>query len=132
MSWKLVMGVCTMRRALTAALLTTLLAAMAGTGSASAQPAERAGTLTVNGQGRVDVPPDHTRVTVAVVTQAASPEAAAAAHRDRASRATTRLRDMKNDGVSIEQSSFGLSELRRPERPNEPARSEFQAATTYE
>jgi uncharacterized protein YggE len=69
---------------------------------------------------------------VEVVTAGANPEAAASAHRDRASRATTRLRDMKNDGVSIEQSSFSLSELRNPERPNAPARSEYRAVTTFE
>jgi uncharacterized protein len=102
--------------------------------AASAQPTDRTNiaTLTVNGQGRVDVPPDHARLSVEVVTPGANPEAATSAHRERASRATTRLRDMKNDGVSIEQSSFSLSEHRNPERPNAPARSEYRAVTTFE
>src|SRR5689334_323881 len=76
-------------------------------GFASAQPANPAEpTLTVRGQGVERVPPDHANLAVDVVTKAASPEAATAAHRDRASRATSALRGMKDDGVQIEQSSF--------------------------
>lgn len=122
-----------MRRALaTAAAL--LVLSIAGVASGSAQPADRGNIaiLTVNGQGRVDVPPDHARLSVEVVTAGANPEAATSAHRERASRATTRLRDMKNDGLSIEQSSFSLNELRHPERPNAPARGEYRAVTTFE
>lgn len=120
----------------TAAALAAVLLALpiAGSGSGSAQPADRSNppTLTVNGQGRVDVPPDHARLTVDVVTAGANPEAATSAHRERASRAATRLRDIKNDGVNIEQSSFSLGELRHPERPNVSARSEYRAVTTFE
>lgn len=121
-----------MRHALATAAFLAL--SIIGMIPASAQPTDRANiaTLTVNGQGRVDVPPDHARLSVEVVTAGASPEAATSAHRDRASRATTRLRDMKNDGMSIEQSSFALSEHRNPERPNVPARSEYRAVTTFE
>ena len=122
-----------MRQALATA--TAMLAlSILGVSAGSAQPADRntVATLTASGQGRVDVPPDHARLTAEVVTAGANPEAAASAHRDRASRATARLRDMKNDGVSIEQSSFSLSELRQPERPNTPSRSEYRAVTTFE
>lgn len=130
-----------MRHALptAAAVMATLLVALlpppvSGVRVASAQPAERGNipTLTVNGQGRVDVPPDHARLSVEVVTAGANPEAASSAHRERASRAATRLREMNNDGVSIEQSSFSLSELRHPDRPNAPSRSEYRAVTTFE
>jgi uncharacterized protein YggE len=119
---------------MTALLVALLPLSVAGGRAASAQPAERnnISTLTVNGQGRVDVPPDHARLSVEVITAGANPEAATSAHRERASRATTRLRDMKNDGTSIEQSSFSLGEHRNPERPNAPARSEYRAATIFE
>jgi uncharacterized protein len=122
-----------MRHAFATAVVLLVLSA-SGISSGSAQPADRStmATLTASGQGRVDVPPDHARLSVEVVTAGANPEAAASAHRDRASRATTRLRDMKNDGVSIEQSSFSLSELRLPDRPNTPPRSEYRAVTTFE
>jgi uncharacterized protein len=121
-----------MRHALATA--TFLALSTIGIIPASAQPTDRTNiaTLTVSGQGRVNVPPDHARLSVEVVTPGANPEAATSAHRDRASRATTRLRDMKNDGVSIEQSSFSLGEQRNPERPNAPARSEYRAVTTFE
>ncbi|MBX9842326.1 MAG: SIMPL domain-containing protein [Xanthobacteraceae bacterium] len=122
-----------MRHALAAAAALVALA-MVDVAPAPAQPVDRSNvaTLTVNGQGRVDVPPDHARLSVEVVTAGANPEAATSAHRERASRATTRLRDMKNDGVSIEQSSFSLGEFRNPERPNTPGRSEYRAVTTFE
>jgi uncharacterized protein len=121
-----------MRHALATAAFLAL--SIIGIIPASAQATDRTkiATLTVNGQGRVNVPPDHARLSVEVVTPGAAPEAATSAHRDRASRATTRLRDMKNDGVNIEQSSFSLGEHRNPERPNAPARSEYRAVTTFE
>jgi uncharacterized protein YggE len=125
-----------MRHALATAAFPALFLALsiAGMIPAAAQPADRSNiaTLTVNGQGRVDVPPDHARLIVEVVTPGANPEAATSAHRDRAARAATRLRDMKNEGLSIEQSSFSLSEHRNPERPNAPSRSEYRAVTTFE
>jgi uncharacterized protein YggE len=91
-------------------------------------------TLTVHGQGRVEVPPDHARVTVEVVTKGRTPEAATAAHRDRASRAITRLRDMKPDGLEIERSVFRLDQDRPPPVPGTQGRSEpeYRAVTSFE
>jgi uncharacterized protein YggE len=92
-------------------------------------------TLTVHGQGEVRVPPDHARLTVEVVTRAATLEAATAEHRKRAERAAKALDDMKGDGVTIEQSSFALNEVHTPPRPNAPHgddKPEYQAATTFE
>jgi uncharacterized protein YggE len=118
--------------AIAAAFIMTLIGCSS---PALAQPAERGpATLTVSGQGRVEVPPDHARVTVEVVTKGASPDAATAAHRERASRAGAALRNMRSDGVTIEQSSFALSEARPPVSPNaqQPRSAEYRAVTTLE
>jgi len=91
-------------------------------------------TLTVRGQGRVEVAPDHAKLTVEVVTKDKSPAAATAAHRERASRAVSALHEMKKDGLAIERSVFRLNEVRISPRPNTPGRSEseYQAVTTFE
>ena len=57
-------------------------------------------TLIVRGHGRAQIPPDH-------ATKAKSVEDATAAHRQRASRAVSVLREMAADGVEIAQSTFG-------------------------
>jgi uncharacterized protein YggE len=92
-------------------------------------------SLTVHGQGRVQVPPDHANLTVEVVTRANSLDAATAAHRPRAQRAVNALRDMEKDGLKIERSVFRLNEVRKPPRPA-PAQgrdeTEFQAVTSFE
>jgi uncharacterized protein YggE len=92
-------------------------------------------SLTVHGQGRVEVPPDYASITVEVETKAKTTADAAAAHRERATRASHALRDMSNDGVNIVRSSFRLAELRSPPSPSNPSRSpdsEFQAITSFE
>jgi uncharacterized protein YggE len=92
-------------------------------------------TLTVRGQGRAQVAPDHANLTVDVVTKGRSTEAATAAHRERASRAAGALRDMKPDGLAIEQSTFRLDEVRPPPAPASTqtrAEREYQAVTTFE
>jgi uncharacterized protein YggE len=92
-------------------------------------------SLTVQGQGQVRVAPDHADLTVEVITKGRSLEAATSAHRDRASRATNALRDMKKDGINIEQSSFHLNETRPPQGPGSPpgrGEPEYQAVTSYE
>lgn len=101
----------------------------------TAQPAvQREPTLTVRGQGRALVAPDHANLTVEVVTKGRTPEAATAAHRDRASRAADALRAMRTDGLAIEQSTFRLDETRQP-TPNAPqgrGEPEYRAVTTFE
>jgi len=119
-----------MRTVILAALILTVF-----NGGSGAQPVAQGGMLTVQGQGRVQVPPDHASLTVEVVTRGKSPEAATAAHRERASRAVSALRDMNKDGVEIERSVFRLDEVRQQpgpastERRSEP---EYQAITTFE
>ena len=114
-----------------AALLLTLAA-----GLFAAQPAAGSdATLTVRGQGQVQVAPDHASLTVETVTKGNSLESATAAHRARAERALNALRDMKNDGLSIERSSFRLDEVRQPPRPIPApgqADSGYHAITTFE
>ena len=107
-----------------------ILQPLRGQAMANAEP-----TLTVRGQGRAQVPPDHASLTVEVVTKAKSVEAATAAHRERATRAVNALRDMKTDGVEIAQSSFRLSEVRTPPAPSDRPREpdvDYQAITTFE
>jgi len=105
-------------------------------GLGAAQPAVPSeATLTVRGQGRVQVAPDHANLTVEVVTKGKSPGAATVAHRERASRAVTALREMQKDGLKIERSVFRLNEIRPSPRPTTtPGRgeTEYQAITTFE
>jgi uncharacterized protein YggE len=116
-------------------LITAAALLIVFSGVCVAQPMHIEPTLTVQGQGRVLVPPDHANLTVEVITKGRSAEAATAAHRDRALRATNALRDMRKDGLAIEQSSFRLNETRPPHVPaTPPGRSEpeYQAVTSYE
>lgn len=104
-------------------------------GNASAQPpAPREPTITVLGQGRVQVAPDHASLTVEVVTKGRSLEAATASHRDRAQRGVNALRDMKNVGLEIEHSTFRLNEVRQPGPSSNRDRTEteYQAVTAFE
>ena len=91
-------------------------------------------TLTVRGHGRAQVPPDHANLTVEVMTKAKSVEDATAAHRQRALRAVSVLREMAADAVEIAQSTFRLGEVRMPPSlsgSREPE-AEYQAVTTFE
>jgi len=105
-------------------------------GLSFAQPvAQSAATMTIRGQGRMQVPPDHANLTVEVVTKSKSLDAATAAHRDRALRAVNSLRDMKKDGLEIERSVFRLNEVRPSPGPTATQRrdeTEYQAITTFE
>jgi len=117
-------------------VFSALLVLIVASGAATAQPAERGEPLiTVHGEGQVQVPPDHAKLTVAIVTTGQSLEAATAAHRGRAERGVNALNDLKGDGLTIKQSSFGLNEIRVPVRPNAPQgpdKPEYQATTTFE
>jgi uncharacterized protein YggE len=117
------------------ALATAVLVLMMPNGLCMAQPAAGDATLTVRGQGRVQVAPDHANLTAEVVTRGKSPDAATAAHRERASRAVSTLRDMKTGGVEIERSLFRLNEVRVPTAPAATAgrsETEYRAITTFE
>jgi uncharacterized protein YggE len=120
-----------MRRALSAILILAM-----SSGIAAAQSANQSGPMLItHGQGRVQVPPDHARLTVAVVTKRDTLDAATAAHRNRAQRAVDALRGLKSDGLTIEQSSFALNEVRVPPRPNtrqDQEKPQYQATTTFE
>jgi uncharacterized protein YggE len=109
---------------------------IASCSAVTAQPVgEREPALTVRGLGRALVAPDHANLSVEVVTKGRTPEAATAAHRERASRAIDRLRTMREDGLAIEQSIFRLDETRQPPTPNAPqgrGEPEYRAVTTFE
>ena len=77
---------------------------------------------------------DHANLTVEVMTKAKSVEDATAAHRQRASRAVSVLREMAADAMEIAQSTFRLGEVRMPpslSSSREPE-AEYQAVTTFE
>lgn len=119
-------------RALTIAAAITVLTISSG--FSAAQPiAGSEPIITVHGQGRAQVPPDHANLTAEVVTKGKSLESAATAHRDRASRAAGALRDMKKDGLEIQRSVFRLNEVRLPSTPASPrGETEYQAVTSFE
>jgi uncharacterized protein YggE len=115
--------------------LAVALAVMATCAAAAAQPrAPSESILTVQGQGRAQVAPDHANMTADVVTKGKSLDAATAAHRERALRAAHALRELGSEGVEIERALFRLTELRPPEPPRPPARNEgeYQAVTSFE
>jgi uncharacterized protein YggE len=92
-------------------------------------------SVTVHGQGRAQVPPDHANLTVEVETKAKTAADATAAHRERAARAVNALREMKPDRVEIVQSNFRLGEFRAPPAPSGISREaspEYQAVTSFE
>ena len=107
-----------------------ILIASIGTAHAQIGRQSSAATLTVQGQGRVQVPPDHATLSVEVITKGKTPDAATAAHRERASRAVTALRELANDGLKIESSVFRLNEIRP--QPPERRETEYQAVTQFE
>ena len=107
-----------MRSLIAAAVLLTIGHLTIGDGLAVAQPAaDREPTITVQGAGRVQVPPDHANLTVEVVTKGKSLDAATASHRDRTQRAVGAIQDSKNDGVVLVRSTFRLGEMRSPPPP---------------
>jgi hypothetical protein len=117
-----------------ALIATALLMLCPGLCAAQRIPTARP-SLTVHGQGRIEVPPDYANIIVEVETKAKTAADATAAHRERATRASNALRDMKADGADIVRSSFRLAELRTPPPPSSPSRppeSEFQAVTSFE
>jgi hypothetical protein len=119
-----------MRAVIMAAVIALAFGSLAAAQTSPIEP-----TLTVRGQGQARVAPDHANLTVEVVTKAQTAEAATAAHRDRAQRAANALRDMKTDGLDIEQSTFRLDETRPPPSPGgTPNRGspEYRAVTTFE
>jgi uncharacterized protein YggE len=113
-------------------ILAVALAVTFGSVTAAQPVSPTESTLTARGQGRAQVAPDHASLTVDVVTKAQSPQAATAAHRDRAQRAANALRDMKSDGLEIEQSIFRLDEVRPPPVAPERGNPEYRAVTTFE
>lgn len=89
-------------------------------------------SLTVQGEGRVDVPPDYAALTVEVETKSKTAADATATHAARATRAMDSLRDMKSSGIEVVRSSFRLGEVHIPMQSSRQPETEFQAVTTFE
>lgn len=111
------------------------LATSVVTGSADAQqPMARGPVLSVRGVGTIEVPPDHAKLSVDVVTNADSLAAAAKAHENRATNAASILRDLVKDGLEIERASYRLGQRNRQVQVpagQQPPRPEFQAVTSF-
>jgi uncharacterized protein YggE len=116
--------------------IAALLVFCAAAGLADAQPLPpNIATLTVAGHGRTKVPPDRANLTVDVVTNGKTLEAATAAHRERAERALRALRDLQGNGLKVERSTFRLNQVHPPVNPASgasQAKTEYQAATTFD
>jgi uncharacterized protein len=94
----------------------------------------RGPVLSVRGVGTIEVPPDHAKLSVDVVTKADNLAAAAKAHESRATNAASILRDLVKDGLEIERSSYRLGQLNRQVQVptgQQPPRPEFQAVTSF-
>lgn len=105
--------------------------------AAQQQPAERRGAvLSVRGEGRAEAKPDFAVFDVTVSTSSRSLDEAAAAHRERATRALTLLQGLSADGISIERSTFHLDQDRPPPpvpglRPDTRPPAPFTAQTIF-
>jgi uncharacterized protein YggE len=115
-----------------AAVLATFLLFQAA--PSPAQPAgDRGPSITVRGDGRAEVPPDIARLSVEVVTRGKTLETAGSSHKERAAKASTALRALAKDGLTIEQSNFRLDQVRQPVPQQGPRQeTEYQAVTSYE
>jgi len=94
-------------------------------------PHERA-TITVNGDGRSESPPDYVAISADVVTTASSLEAASRNHRARATRAAEALKNLAGKGLEIKSSTFRLDRFTPPAIAGKPApATEFRAVTSF-
>ncbi|MES1155375.1 MAG: SIMPL domain-containing protein, partial [Pseudorhodoplanes sp.] len=94
-------------------------------------PPERA-TITVQGEGKSEAPPDYAAISVDLVTAAPSLEAATRAHRERAARAAAAIKSLEANGLSIESSTFRLDRIIPPVAPGQKSSApEFRAVTTF-
>jgi len=118
-----------MTRILTAAIAGLLIAT---SHAAAQQGGPRISTITVQGEGRAEVAPDHARLTVEIVTKGKTAGAASNAHRERAGKGAELLRGMENDGLKIERSTFRLNHFRQPVPAGQKApEPEYQAVTSF-
>lgn len=104
--------------------------------SALAQPApppplERA-TITVQGEGRSEAPPDYAAINADLITTAPSLEAVTRAHRERAAKAAETLKALAPNGLAIESSTFRLDRVNQsPVAGQKPPAPEFRAMTSF-
>jgi uncharacterized protein YggE len=92
-------------------------------------------TVSVHGEGRVEVPPDYANVTVEVETRGRTAAAATSSHEARAAQATSLLQELKPQSVEVVRSNFRLTEQRNqtsPTNPNRQVENEFLAVTSFE
>ena len=114
-----------------------LLIALASAFPALAQPApppppnDRA-TITVNGDGRSEAPPDYAAITADVTTAAPTLDVASKMHRARATRAADTLKSLAAKGLEIKSSTFRINNATPPALAGKPAPApEFRAVTSF-
>jgi uncharacterized protein YggE len=101
--------------------------------AANAQTASREGSITVAGEGRVNVAPDFAEFYADVVTRAETLDAATRQHTDRAAKAAAALRTAAKFSVSVESSSFRLESRPASQRPpgQKQPPAEYRAITSF-
>lgn len=113
-------------------LIALLLAALSF--PALAQPAspDRGPTITVNGDGRSEAPPDYAAITADVTTAAPTLDVASKMHRARATRAADMLKSLAAKGLEIKSSTFRINNVTPPAMAGKPAPApEFRAVTSF-
>jgi uncharacterized protein YggE len=118
----------------TAAAIAALSLFIASGASAQPMGADRGPIISVRGDGRAEVPPEIARLSAQVTTKGRTLQAAASAHKTRATQADAALKAMAKDGVVIEQSTFRLDQVHQPPTPQGTPRqgAEYQAVTSFQ
>lgn len=88
---------------------------LAGAPALAQSPPAPGGVLTVRGAATVEQRPDLAHLTVSVVTSGPTPDGVARDHAARVARAAVTLAQVKAQGASVDQGSYGLAEERDPE-----------------
>jgi uncharacterized protein YggE len=87
-------------------------------------------SITVAGEGRINVAPEFAEFFAEVTTRGESLEATTRQHTERAGKAAAALRAMSKHAVSVEHASFRLEQGRPPAGQKQAAR-EYRAVTTF-
>jgi uncharacterized protein YggE len=113
-------------------LLIALMLAALSFPALAQNAAERIATITVNGDGRSEAPPDYAAITADVTTAASSLDAASKTHRARATRAADVLKGLAGKGLEIKSSTFRISNVTPHPVAGKPAPApEFRAVTSF-
>ncbi len=113
-------------------LIVLLLAALSFPALAQNTAPDRVPTITVNGDGRSEAPPDYAAITADVTTAAPTLDVASKMHRARATRAADALKALAAKGLEIKSSTFRINNVTPHPVAGKPAPApEFRAVTSF-